>query len=224
MCGRFTLFTSPEEISNLFEVIPPPPFLKARYNIAPSQEVLAVVDDDGEKIFASLHWGLIPFWAKDSSIGNRMINARAETLTEKKSFKVSFKNKRCIIVADGFYELRKQGKEKIPNYIFLKAKKVFGFAGLWSTWKDPKGKVIDSCTIITTEANDHIQPIHNRMPAILKKEDHAFWLQRDLQDTASLLRLLQPYDSESMESYPISNWVNNPNHDGNTCIEKAASL
>ena len=220
MCGRFTLTALPEEISRTFGV----PFQLSgydkRYNIAPSQDVAALFTIDGEKLYEYLHWGFIPFWAKDRSIGNRMINARAETLAEKKSFKSSFLKSRCLVIADGFYEWRQQGSSKTPVYIFLKHHRPFGFAGLWSTWRSPEGQTIKSCTLITTHANEKLKPIHDRMPVILNESDHTPWLDPDNKDVEALRRLLEPYEGDRMEFYEVSNWVNSPGHEGKKCTER----
>ena len=176
MCGRFTLTSSPEELARRFglddaaELVP-------RYNIAPGQDVLAVrADADGRRRADGLRWGLVPPWAPDPSVGSRMINAKGETLAEKSSFRNAFKKRRCLVLADGFYEWRKEGKDKIPTYIFQKSREPFAFAGLWETWKSPEDEVIRSCTIITTEPNAYMSPIHNRMPVLLSEEAEALWL------------------------------------------------
>jgi putative SOS response-associated peptidase YedK len=174
MCGRFTLASPFVAVTERFHAAAPPD-LRPRYNIAPGQEVLCVIRDGANRI-EPLRWGLIPFWAKDPAIGNRLINARAETVAEKPSFRSAFAKRRCLVVADGFFEWRPAGKRKVPVYIFLKSKKPFGFAGLYESWKDPGGREIRTCTIITTEANEIVRPIHDRMPVILPEGVEDRWL------------------------------------------------
>ncbi len=168
MCGRFTLTTNIATIAQAFQV---EPTLQTapRYNVAPTQEVVTVMRDE-TKHLALLRWGLIPSWAKDESIGNKMINARAETLAEKPSFKRLLTSKRCLIVADGFYEWKKEAGGKTPMYFTLKDKEPFAFAGLWDTWHSPNGEQIRTCTLITTQPNDLVSPVHDRMPVILTPE------------------------------------------------------
>lgn len=218
MCGRFTQRHKPEEVIERFEVGEDDLISQPRYNIAPSQTLATVRQGDGRQLFAC-RWGLIPFWAKDPAIGNRMINARAETLAEKPSFRRAFAARRCLIPADGFYEWRKQGKgASRPFYIRLRDDGLFGFAGLWEEWKSPDGEVVTTCAIITVEPNELMAGIHNRMPAILKPEHEAAWLDRS-NDIPAVSNLLQPYPSELMEAYEISRAVNNPRFDDPACIE-----
>lgn len=218
MCGRFTQRHKAEEVVERFEVDPDDLIAQPRYNIAPSQTLAAVRQGEGRELFAC-RWGLIPFWAKDPAIGNRMINARAETLAEKPSFRRAFAARRCLIPADGFYEWQKQGKgASRPFYIRLRDDRLFGFAGLWEEWKSPEGEVVTTCAIITVEPNELMAGIHNRMPAILKPEHEAAWLDRS-NDIPAVSNLLQPYPSELMEAYEISRAVNNPRFDDPACIE-----
>ncbi|MCJ7700742.1 MAG: SOS response-associated peptidase, partial [Anaerolineales bacterium] len=181
MCGRFTLTVDPADLQEAFYWVNfGNASLSPRYNIAPTQGV-AVVTNNGENKLDFFTWGLVPFWAKDPSIGNRMINARAETLAEKPSFRNAFKRRRCLILADGFYEWKKipDNKTKIPTYIRLKDGKPFAFAGLWENWHSPDGSQILSTTIITTQPNDLVKPIHNRMPVILPEDSYQAWLTPD---------------------------------------------
>jgi putative SOS response-associated peptidase YedK len=207
MCGRFSLFDifGLEVLYN----INLPGCVKPRYNIAPSQEILAIIDDGGCQA-VQFKWGLIPFWAKEKAPG--LINARAETVDIKPSFKQSLKSRRCLIPADGFYEWKKEGTGKRPYRINLKNGDVFAFAGLWDTWTSPKGETINSCTIITTSANTMMEPIHSRMPVILPKEAEETWLHADT-GILTLKGLLKPYRSEFMESYEVSTRVNNFRND-----------
>ena len=219
MCGRFTLTTDLQEVAERFSVPPPATAdFQPRFNIAPSQSVI-VIGDGGQRLLQSMQWGLIPHWAKDPAIGNRMINARAETLAEKPSFCEALKKRRCLIPADGFYEWQKVGKVRQPMRIALKSRAPFGLAGLWDRWVSPENKEILTCTIITTAANELIREIHDRMPVILQREDEARWLDPALTDPVQLLPLLKPYPSELMEYYPVSRQVNSPRVDMPSNIE-----
>ena len=212
MCGRFTLYHTPDEVAERFAVNERLE-TEARYNIAPTQSVAAVTQN-GARHLAEYHWGLIPSWAKDPSIGSRMINARAETLAEKPSFRTALSRRRCLIPADGFYEWQaapdgaKGGKT--PTYLRRKDGGLFAFAGLWDEWHAPDGSPLHSCTIITTTPNRVAAPIHDRMPVILRPEDEDFWLDSAITDPRDLLSLLIPCPAEDMEAYPVSRRVNVP--------------
>jgi putative SOS response-associated peptidase YedK len=210
MCGRFVLCSPAKTIVEEFRVDKAAFEYIPSYNVAPTQNVV-IVKKDGTRILTQYKWGLIPSWAKDPGIGHSMINARAETIADKPAFRSSFKNQRCLVVADGFYEWKK-GKVKIPVYIRLKSGKPFGFAGLYSIWKSPEGGEIYTCTIITTEANEIVSSIHDRMPAIISKEDYDYWLDPNSHDKEKLLSFLKPYDSEAMELYTVSKKVNSPSY------------
>jgi putative SOS response-associated peptidase YedK len=213
MCGRYTLHHDLSAIATEFHVAPSLQ-TAPRYNVAPSQEVVSVLQN-GAAHLEWLRWGLIPSWAKEESIGSKMINARAESVAEKPSFKRLLPSKRCLVVADGFYEWKQEGRgPKIPMYITLKDDELFAFAGLWDTWKNPDGQVIRSCTIITTEANELIAPIHNRMPVILPQNAREIWLDSALHDDNVLLPLLAPYPSDQMTVRPVSRLVNDPRREG----------
>ena len=188
-----------------------------RYNIAPTQSVI-VINDTGQRQLVQMRWGLIPSWAKAESIGNRMINARAETIADKPAFRAALKKRRCIIPADGFYEWQKQGKLKQPVRIVLKTREPFGFAGLWEHWKPPAGDEVLSCTIITTEANELLKQVHERMPVILARKDEEAWLDPNTQEAEKVLPLLKPYPANLMEFYPVSRVVNSPANDTADCI------
>jgi len=222
MCGRFTLHTSLKQIEETFNVEPSEVTLPPSYNVAPTQDVLAVVQRDGKNVLEAMHWGLIPFWAKDAKMGNRMINARADRVSESAAFKRPLKSQRCLVVADGFYEWRKVGGKKIPTFIHLKSGKPFGFAGLYDTWKSPNGEPITSCTIITTDANDLVRPIHDRMPVIIPKRRHKLWLDPDNHDLDRLASLLEPFDADSMDAYEVSPLVNKPANNSPQCIAPVA--
>ena len=218
MCGRYTLDSDMEFLQQRFKFAVLDLDVKPRYNIAPTQDVLTVTND-GERHAQFMRWGLVPFWAKDLKIGHRMINAKAETLAEKSFFRTAFKKRRCLVLADGFFEWRKEGKGKIPTYIFLKSKEPFAFAGLWETWKSPEDEIIPSCTIVTTEPNSFMEPIHNRMPAMLSEETEALWLDPLTEDPEVLQRLLVPFPPELMDSYEVSTIVNSPKNQWKVIIE-----
>lgn len=221
MCGRFTLVSPFVAVTERFHAAAPQDF-RPRYNIAPGQDVLCVIRD-GENRIEHLRWGLIPFWAKDPAIGNRLINARAETVAEKPSFRSAFAKRRCLVVADGFYEWRPEGKRKVPVYIFLKSKKPFGFAGLYENWKDPGGREIRTCTIITTEANDLVRPIHDRMPVILSEGAEDRWLDPAEGSRERLQAILTPYPAGEMAAFDVTSIVNSAAHDAPDCITPAQS-
>jgi putative SOS response-associated peptidase YedK len=204
-----------------------PEGMAPRYNIAPSQPV-AVVPNDGKNTLDFYVWGLVPFWAKDPQIGNRMINARAETLAEKPSFKTAFRRRRCLVLADGFYEWQRKPiasssrstGAKTPMYIKMTSGEPFAFAGLWETWNAPDGSRLITCNIITTEPNELVSQIHNRMPVILPTDAYQTWLDPHERAPSELSSLLKPYPADQMVSYPVSKQVNNPANDLPTCIQE----
>ncbi len=213
MCGRYTLKHDIQAIAQEFHVAPSLQTVP-RYNIAPTQEVISVLQN-GEAHLELLRWGLIPSWAKEESIGSKMINARAETLAEKPSFKRLLHSKRCLVVADGFYEWKQEGRgPKTPMYITLKDDELFAFAGLWDAWKDADGQVIRTCTIITTEPNELMASIHTRMPAILSRDAREIWLDTAIRDEHALLPLLAPYPTDQMSVRSVSRLVNDPRREG----------
>ncbi len=220
MCGRFSQTATPEIIAEQFGVNDSPLF-QPRYNIAPSQSIAAIriEPDTTTRKLVMLRWGLIPSWAKDAKIGNQCINAKAETVAEKPSFRSAFKKRRCLVVATGFYEWQVQGARKQPMWIGMRNKRPFAFAGLWEHWKPAVGEPIDTCTIITTEPNDLMAPIHNRMPVILAPTSYDQWLDPTFQKIETLNGLLRPYLSEELTAYPVSTLVNNPRHDTPQCLE-----
>ena len=211
MCGRFTLTVDIDTVAKTFGV-PATLETSPRYNIAPTQDVVSILHNGADHL-AWLRWGLIPSWAKDESVGSRMINARAETLAEKPSFKGLLRSKRCLIVADGFFEWRQENGFKTPMYITLKSGEPFAFAGLWDLWKSPDGQQIRTCTIITTEPNEVVALIHNRMPAILLPGARELWLDPDIRDEQALSHWLAPYPAEQMTARPVSRLVNDPKRD-----------
>jgi len=219
MCGRFTLSVEPDRLREVFPwlTLPAAAPLQPRYNIAPTQPV-AVVANNGQHTLEFFRWGLIPSWAKDPAIGSRMINARAETLAEKPAFRVAFRRRRCLILADGFYEWRSPGAEpgakKTPMHIRLKSGQPFAFAGLWETWRAPDDdKTIASCAIITTTPNALLEKIHDRMPVILKPDAIDRWLDPAEQSPDELSGLLKPYPASHMTAYAVSRLVNKPEVD-----------
>jgi len=214
MCGRFTLTVDPADLQEAFPETVFPPKYAPRFNVAPTQPILAI-PNDGKNAADFFVWGLIPSWAKDPSIGNKLINARAETLAEKPSFRGGFKYKRCLILADGFYEWKvvPGSKTKIPHFIFLKSREPFAFAGLWDEWHSPDGGSLRSATIITTEPNELMATLHNRMPVILKKSDYAKWLDPASQTPDKLQSLLKPFSSDKMSAHPVGTMVNSPGND-----------
>ena len=222
MCGRFSLFEDINSLKEQFQ-FDFPEDLDARYNIAPGQDILTVIENGKGRIGTMMRWGLIPFWADDEKIGYRMINARGETVDEKASFKHAFKQKRCLILTDGFYEWKKEGKQKQPYRFGMKNKKPFALAGLWENW-NKDGKAITSCTIITTGPNDVTEKIHDRMPVILPEDKLDLWLDSSMDQTQELKKLLVPYDADIMEAYPVSTAINSAKNEGKELIAPLNSL
>ena len=219
MCGRYTLRTPPAELAQFFGLLREPD-VRPRFNIAPTQQVLAVRFDEAaaprEPVL--LRWGLVPFWADDLKIGNRMINARSDTVAAKPAFRASFKRRRCLVLADGFFEWRQLDSGKQPYHIRLKSDEPFAFAGLWEHWN--KGQTpVDSCTIITTDANDFMSSIHDRMPVILPPDSYDLWLDPHNQDAPALTALLRPYADDDLTAVPVSTIVNNPRNDLPACVQ-----
>jgi len=216
MCGRFTLRSSNKDIAEAFGVLAADD-LAAHYNIAPSHQVAAVRAVASVRQLAFLQWGLIPAWADDPAIGNRLINARAETVATKPAFRQAFKDRRCLVVADGFFEWKRDGRRKQPFYIARRDGRPFGFAGLWEHWR--RGELaIDSCTVITTEPNETTRPVHDRMPVIVPPADYDQWLDPALHDAARLQALLRPCPADDLVAIPVSPLVNSPKNDSAECI------
>jgi putative SOS response-associated peptidase YedK len=222
VCGRFALTVDPANLQDAFPEFTFPGQLAPRFNIAPTQPVL-VIPNDGTGRADFFVWGLIPSWAKDPSIGARMINARAETLAEKPSFRSAYRYRRCLILADGLFEWQAQvgSKVKVPHYIRLKSGRPFAFAGLWEDWHAPDGSQVKSATIITTQPNELIARLHNRMPVILPPDTYARWLEPAPRQPADLQGLLAPYPAEAMSAHPVSTLVNSPANDRPECIAPA---
>jgi len=225
MCGRFTLRAPASVVAEQFGVLDAEP-LRPRYNIAPTQPVAVVrrgpKSTDAPRQLVMLRWGLVPSWAKDPKIGNRLINARAETVAEKPAFRSALRRRRCLVAADGFYEWRQAGKARQPYFIHLVDDRPFAFAGLWELWEGPDHTVLETCALITTEANALMASIHDRMPVILSPDDYALWLDPAIQDPKELQPLLRPYPSEAMAAHPVSTHVNNPRNDDPRCVAPAA--
>lgn len=222
MCGRFAQRTDPKKVAREFKVSEAPE-AKPRYNIAPTHEVLAVRESAGGREMTFFKWGLVPSWAKDPSVGAKLINARSETVEEKPSFREAFRRRRCIIPADGFYEwARRGGGGKQPFFFRMRDERPFGFAGLWERW-EREGRVINSCTILTAAANDVLRPVHERMPVILHPEEYELWLEGSERDGGPLRELLRPYPAEEMVGYPVGTQVNSPGSQGAGLIERAPS-
>ena len=220
MCGRFVYAAQCDENQLAFPQVVFPNEIPLRYNVAPGQDITAIANT-AEPRADTFKWGLIPSWAKDHKIGNRLINARGETLAEKPSFRTAFKRRRCLIPATGFYEWQRNpdGRTKTPIYIALKSGTPFAFAGLWESWHSPEGQRIQSCTIITTEPNDLMAPIHNRMPVIIPADAYNLWL--DPAERTDLQDLLVPYAAQEMIAHPVSTLVNNPRNDTLDCLKPA---
>ena len=213
MCGRFALEVHIQlKLYEDFEISSIPP-TSPRYNVAPSQQVLGVREVEGQREAAEFRWGLIPGWAKDMSIGFKMINARSETIREKPSYKKAFQKRPCLILASGFYEWQKTPTGKQPVYFHLKHRDVFGFAGLWEKWRSPEGSLVESCTIITTSANELVAATHERMPVILPQAAHSIWLDTDERRGDLRFDLLRPFPAGEMDSYKVSTLVNSPKND-----------
>lgn len=228
MCGRFALNVTAEDLSRIFEV-PEPDGWEPRFNIAPTQDVLALranvksgtaAGKTLTKDWARLRWGLVPSWAKDLDIGNRMINARAETVTEKPSFRAAFAKRRCLVVASGFFEWQRAGTVKVPHLVFARGERAFAMAGIWETWRSPEGKDVESCAILTTSANSFMERIHDRMPVILTRESWNTWLGESPRE--KLTPLLTPLPDSAMDAFVVSTQVNNPRNDTPACVERAA--
>lgn len=222
MCGRFVQNFTLETIKKLFNIGITPTDIASNFNVAPAQEILVILKHDNENRLEKLFWGLVPFWAKDISIGSRMINARAETVSKKASFRNAFKKRRCLIPAGGFYEWKGEKGDKQPYYITLPSGEPFAFAGLWETRKDKESddeSVYKSCTIITTEASDSIRELHNRMPVILKPMVYEKWLDAAIQDPKELEVILKDGVIQDMKYYPVSKLVNSVKNNDPNCIK-----
>jgi putative SOS response-associated peptidase YedK len=223
MCGRFTLFAKFDEILNRFDIEAAieQDLYEPSFNVAPSHSVLSVINDGTRNRLGYLKWGLIPSWAKDEKIGYKMINARAETLSEKPSFRQAFKQRRCLVIADSFFEWKKgTDNTKTPMRIKLKSDELFAMAGIWERWKSPTGHTLFSCSVITTSPNELMRDIHDRMPVILKKEDEQTWLDPTIDDFSKVSGLLKPLQADVMEAYEVSSLVNSPRNNSPNLIQR----
>jgi putative SOS response-associated peptidase YedK len=226
MCGRYTLTVPLSNLVDVFEVPPPVFDYQPRYNIAPTQEVPVVAQDDRGRRMGLLRWGLIPSWARDPAMGSRLINARSETVAEKPAFRSAFQRRRCLVPADGFYEWKREGgaaegkSAKTPYWIHMASRDPFAFAGLWERWDPREGPPVHTFTILTTEASKTLRHIHPRMPVILPPEGYGEWLDT-AREAPDLQDLFRPLPGESLEAHPVSTLVNSPRNDDPTCIEPA---
>jgi putative SOS response-associated peptidase YedK len=219
MCGRYTLSTPAGRLAEEFQ-LDSTLEITPSYNVAPTQQVAAVLEDEGGRHLKMLRWGLVPSWAEDPDIGARMINARSETAPEKPSFRSAFRRRRCLIAADGFYEWKRENGGKQPYYFRMQDGRPFAFAGLWESWDKGDG-TLRTCAILTTRANSVLEDIHERMPVILPSDSYNAWLDPDA-DREELGELMIPYPGEDLETYPVSRFVNSPRNNDERCIEPAA--
>ncbi len=226
MCGRFGLTVGAQQLAELLG-LDEIPDATPRFNIAPTQDVLTVRLEDGRRRAATMRWGLVPSWAKDVKIGAKMINARSETAPDKPAFRAAFKRRRCLVPADGFYEWQRVGKSKRAFHFHLRSGQPFAMAGLWEVWRDPaqpEATPLVSCTVLTTDCNELVRPVHDRMPVILPREAWAPWLDPGVQDADALTRLLAPYPSAAMEATPVGSYVNDARHEGPACRQAEGLL
>ena len=219
MCGRFAQRSPAKKVAKQFKVEEVPPLVE-RFNVVPTQAVLAVREASGEREATFLKWGLVPRWARDPAIGNKLINARAETVAEKPSFREAFARRRCLVPLDGFYEWSRRGDRKRPFFFHMRDGEPFAVAGLWERWEGD-GDPLETCTLLTTEANELLAGYHDRMPVILRPEDYDLWLDAGVRSAERLLPLLRPYPREEMITYAVSLMVNSPSNDSPRCVEPA---
>ncbi len=219
MCGRYSVTVNPSQLAEHFDALPPVEPESPRYNAAPTQNLPTLLND-GDRHIQLLRWGLIPHWAKDAAQGNRMINVRVESLTEKPTFKNTLQKRRCLVLADGFYEWQKNEHGKTPMRFTLKSGEPFAFAGLWELWNNPEGELVRTFTILTTTPNELVESVHNRMPVILLPENEKTWLSNDA-ETGDWLKVLNPYPADLMKVYAVSPKINSPSNDDPSVIEPA---
>ena len=217
MCGRFTLRTPNQIIAEEF-MLTTEPQLTFRFNIAPTTDVAVVRVEEEGRVLSEMRWGLVPFWADDPSMGARMINARGETVAEKPSFRAAYRQRRCLVLSDGYYEWTKVDGGKQPHYFHMPEHRPFAFAGLWETWDKNGLGPLETCTIITTQANEQTRPFHDRMPVILEPEDYDRWLLTDPANVAELVDLLVPLPEGRLAIDMVSKFVNNARNDDENCI------
>jgi putative SOS response-associated peptidase YedK len=223
MCGRFTLFLSLAEIQGFFDLLTVPFDLQPNYNVAPTQEIPVIIQQEGARHLRKFHWGLVPFWAKDTSIGSRMINARVETASSKPAFKSAFRHRRCLIPANGFYEWQGKAGSKQPFYFHLPSGEPMAFAGLWESWQEKEAafdsEPYRSCAILTTDASDSVRDVHDRMPLILKPEAYGEWLDPENKDAERIERILKTDCVRDLQRYPVSKLVNRVHNNSKACVE-----
>ncbi len=224
MCGRFVLYSSFEIIAQVFGLTTAGALPAPSYNVAPGRDIAIIVNDGGRKRLTACRWGFVPPWAKELNEGYKMINARAESIAEKPSFREAFSRRRCLVVADGFYEWKVEGGKRKPVYVKLRSGGPFGIAGLYNPWMSPDGERVCTATIITTEANDVLRPVHDRMPAIAAENDVDLWLDPAVGERGRLLPVLRPYPEGDLEVYDVSDRVNSPKNDAPENIEKAEAI
>ncbi len=223
MCGRYRL-SRPKYLVEYFDTEPPEEDFRASYNIAPTQSVAAIRPGTNKRILSNMRWGLIPSWANDIAIGSRMINARGESVLEKAAFRDSFRQRRCLIPADGFYEWKRSGKTKRPFNFSMKDDSLFAFAGIWDCWKSPEGKLLESCSILTTTPNDLVKDIHDRMPVILPRKEYEPWLTVPAAQADELIEMLAPFDADLMRKYEVGPLVNSPGNDSPDCAVESTGV
>lgn len=221
MCGRFRLGKGREALKKFFGADLEGDW-QPRYNVAPGQSVATVRQDPAAPVrrLSLVRWGLIPFWAKEAAIGYKMINARSETVADKPAYRDALKSRRCLIAADGFYEWKKLAKEKQPYCFALAEDGIFAFAGIWDRWKSPEGKIVETCSILTTSANELVRDVHDRMPVILPPDSFDLWLDPGFTNREGILELLKPFAAGAMKKYPVSARVNNVKNDDESCSER----
>lgn len=220
MCGRYRLSRRKQVVEEHFNSASDEEDWIPRYNIAPTQPVATIRQAGAKRILSTMRWGLIPSWATDTSIGSRLINGRSETVLEKPAFRESFRMRRCLIPADGFYEWKKAGNERHPFHFAMKDHSLFAFAGIWDRWKSPTGRVLESCSILTTAPNELMEGVHDRMPVILPPQHYQTWLTASATESKRLVELLVPFDASVMQRYPVSSLVNKPENDLPECAEE----
>ncbi len=223
MCGRFTLSTSQSAIADHFSLDEIPEF-GARFNVAPGQDIatISVLGEERRWVLSPRRWGLVPSWAKDEKIGNRLINARAETAAEKPSFRSALRRRRCLVPADGFYEWAGPKGSKQPYFFGLGDRGLFAFAGLWERWTDPEGRAVESCTLLTTEATEYLSALHGRMPVIVDPVDYGLWMDPDVVEPDLVSPVIDRNLGSALDFYPISQHVNDVRHDDPRCLEAFA--
>jgi putative SOS response-associated peptidase YedK len=224
MCGRYRLSRRKQVVEEYFESTSDEEDWNPRYNIAPTQPVATIRQAGASRVLSAMRWGLVPSWASDISIGSRLINGRSETVLEKPAFRDGFRTRRCLIPADGFYEWKKTGKERLPFHFAMKDNSLFAFAGIWDRWKSPAGQELESCSILTTTPNELLDGVHDRMPVILPQRLYQTWLTAPASEAQRLAELLVPFDARLMHLHPVSPLVNKPENEGPECAMEVPSL